>query len=190
MYAVIASGRTKICNTRQELDLFKAIYSYVKYHYVETYAEGVEWIRQNQRDAYDVRVTNFGSSTNTGGFITIEYFITGTVILYNLDTSKFGRTYIIPDDDLVKVDNRPNLIKVKVCNTILDDMIIAHHVIAINRILRIIGEYADVNIVVPDISVYVAMTSYQGKDSTITCIREMLSRRIGGISFTVREYGS
>lgn len=178
MFVAIGSGKTRFCETQSELRQFQSIYPYVKYHYCKTKEEGLVWLRQNQRKIYDTRVTHFGSSVPQGGFIDIEYFIDGKNIYYNLHLKHFGKTRILPDPDSgVLVDNRENIIKVKVLNTILNDYVIVHHGIAIQRVLRILGDFVDVNIHVPDMSVYIAFTSYTGADATIRRIQEFLNRR-------------
>lgn len=189
MYAAIGSGKTKICNTMAELNQFKTIYPYVKSKFVMTEQEGLEWIRRNQRELYNSRVKHFGSATPQGGYISIEYFIDGKNLYYNLRLSEFGKTRILPDpENGLLVDNRKDLIKVKILNTPLDNMIIAHHCIAVQRILNVIGEYADVDVLVPDMSVYIAFTTYNGKDATIKRIQRSIRTRLGGVSFTVKEY--
>ena len=189
MFVAIGSGRTKICETQNELRQFKAIYPYVKWHYCETMEEALNWIRSNQRSVYSRRVTHFGSTEPQGGYIDIEYFIDGKNIYYNLYLKSFGKTRILPDiENSILVDNRESMIKVKVLNTVLNNMVIMHHGIAMQRILRILGEYVDVNFLVPDMSVYIAFTSYNGKDIAIKRIQEFIKTRVGGVSFTVKEY--
>lgn len=189
MFVAIGSGKTKFCETISELKQFQSIYPYVKYHYCKTKEEGLLWLRQNQRKIYDTRVTHFGSSVPQGGYIDIEYFIDGKNIYYNLYLAHFGKTRVLPDpDNGILADNRERMIKVKVLNTILNDAVIVHHGIAIQRILRILGDYVDVNIIVPDMSIYIAFTSYSGKDLAIRRIQEFLKRRVGGVSFTVKSY--
>lgn len=187
MYVAIGSGKTKILETKQELQQFQAVYPYVKWHYCLTKEEALNFIRQNQRKIYDTRVKHFGSATPQGGFIGIEYFIDGKNLYYNLNLKSFGKTRVMPDpDNGILVDNRESLIKVKILNTRLDNMVIMHHGIAIQRILRLLGEFVDVDITVPDMSIYIAFTSYNGRDTAIKRVQEFLKSRVGGVSFTVK----
>lgn len=188
MWAFIASGKTTICKTQSELQKLTMIYPYAKHKYFEFEGQALGWIRQNQRGVYGTRVKQFGG-TATSGFIQIEYYIDGENIYYNLGLSKFGRTRVLPDDkEGILVDNRTELIKVKVVNTILNNMLIAHHCIAIQRILNILGEFVDVDFILPDMSIYIALTNYRGKDVTIKRIQDYISNRMGGVSYTVKDY--
>lgn len=183
MYAVVASGVVRVVQTAEDVNILRAIYPYAKSHYAKTYEEAQQWIAMNSRRKYDTRVTKYGS-TAWNRFIQITYYIADG-IFYNLDLTKFGRTRVDMQEGIL-VDNRPNLIKVKVLNTNLDDMIIQHHAIAIKRILSIIGEYCDVDIVVPDMSVYIALTDYSGRDRILRSVQSQIKERLGGVSFTVR----
>jgi hypothetical protein len=60
-------------------------------------------------------------------------------------------------------------------------------VIAIRRILIILGTIIDVDVIVPDISVYLAATKYTGRNYMIKGLQKDIADRIGGVSFTVRE---
>lgn len=187
MYAIIASGKTTICNSQSDLQKIITIYPYAKYKFVENESQALEWIRQNQRGMYGTRVSQFGGTCQSG-FIQVEYFIDGENLYYNIDLRKFGRSKVLPDEEAgILVDNREQYIKIKVINTVLNNMLISHHCIAIQRLLYIVGEFVDVDFIVPDMSVYIALTSYKGKDSTIKRIQDYIGNRVGGVSFTVKE---
>ena len=59
--------------------------------------------------------------------------------------------------------------------------------VAVRRILKILGEYADVDIIVPDISIYLAATKYTGKNYMVRGLQQDIQNRLGAVSFTVRE---
>lgn len=184
MYAVIASGVVRVVGTAEEVNILRAIYPYAKTHYAKTMEEAQQWIAMNSRRKYDTRVQKYGS-TAWSRFIQITYFIADGSIFYNLDLTKFGRTRIDFEEGIL-VDNRPNFIKVKVLNTQLDNMLIQHHAIAVKRILTILGNYCDVDIVVPDMSVYIALTDYSGRDRILKSVKALIKERLGGVSFTVQ----
>ena len=183
MYAVIASGVVRIVGTPEEVNILRAIYPYAKSHYAKTMEEAQQWIAMNSRRRYDTKVQKYGT-TSWNRFIQIVYFISDNAIFYNLDLTKFGRTRVDLQDGIV-VDNRPNLIKVKVLNTYLDSDLIQHHAIAVKRILTLLGDYCDVDIVVPDMSVYIALTDYSGRDRILKSVQSLIKERLGGVSFTV-----
>lgn len=183
MYAVIASGIVRIVGTAEEVNILSAIYPYAKIHYAKTMDEAQQWILENSRKKYNTRVQKYGNTAWTR-YIQIKYYISNNSIFYNLDIRKFGRTRI-PLQDGILVDNRSNFIKVKVLNTYLNNMLIQHHALAIKRILTLLGDYCDVDIIVPDMSIYIAMTDYSGKDRILKSVSMQIKKRLGGVSFTV-----
>lgn len=185
MYAIAASGKTCIVETQTELNKNLAIYPYAKWHYCKERDEALQWLRINQRGLFGVRPYMFGSTTDSGVLL-VKYFITEGKILYNIDTTKIGYIRVIPNpDDGILVDNRSNMIKVKVVGTNLNNDIISHHCIAIRRILTILGEYCDVCFTLPDMSVYIALTKYSGSDALIRKTQDFILQRLGGVSYTV-----
>ena len=113
----------------------------------------------------------------------MSYILADKKIYANVDTSKLG--YLKLSTDQVSVDNRSDLIRFIIPDIELDSRLITHHCIAIVRILDIIGEVVDVNIEVPSISIYLAAKSYTGKNYLINALKDILQKRMGGVSFTV-----
>lgn len=185
MYAIIANGIQAVCKTQRELDTIIAVYPYPKFVKCHTESEAYEWIRQHSRNMNLYRYKNYGN-TATLGYASMEYYIADDCIFCNIDTKLVGFLKIMTTDKDVKVMSKQDLIKVKVCNIVLEDNKIAHHAIAIRRLLKVIGIYIDVNIVVPDMSVYLAATKYKGNDYRIKGLQKDISQRIGGISFSVK----
>lgn len=188
MWAFIGSGKISICKSQVELNKLIAIYPYAKYQYCETESDCLIWFRRHQRGAYSTRPYKFGNIASKG-YITVEYFIDGKNLYYNLDISKYGRILVVPDaDEGIIVDNRKELIKVKVENVILNDSLITHHLIAIQRLMYILGDYCDLEYILPDMSIYLALTAYSGKDATIRRIQDFIKNRLGGVAYTVKDY--
>lgn len=185
MFAVVANGIQRICKTQRQLDFIIAVYPYAKFQKCKDEDEAREWLRRNTRKYNSLRHVKYGN-TSTTGYAQIEYFIADDNIYYNIYTSKVG--YIrIQADESTKVDSRYDLLKVKICNVKLDDSLINHHVIAIRRILRLLGDFIDVDIIVPDISVFLALTKYSGKNYIIRGAQKEIATRLGGVSLTIKE---
>lgn len=185
MFAVVANGFQTIVSTTQQLDTILALFPYPKFQKVKDEVEGREWIRANSRLSYKKCITNYGGSSNHG-YVEVEYFIHDGSVFYNVITKKIGFLRLSAQDD-VFMDSRPELIKVKIPNVNLDDLLIAHHVIAISRMLKMIGPYVDVVFDVPDMSVFLAMTKYTGNNYVIKRTREQVDKRLGEVSYTVVE---
>lgn len=185
MYAVVASGLQKICKTQRELDTILALYPYPKFQVVRDEAEGREWLRRHTRILNDFAFDRYGTTARFG-YARIRYSIEQGRVIYSIDTHKVGFIKVHSSAN-VAVDARPDTLRVVVSALSLDDNLIAHHVIAIRRILRVLGEYVDVDIVVPDFSVYLALTKYNGKDYIIRGAQRDIQNRLGGVSITLES---
>lgn len=185
MFAVVANGIQCICKTQQKLDYILAVYPYPKFRKCRDEAEAKEWIRRNQRSINKIEFQNYGETATTG-YATVEYFIANDNIYYNIYTKHVGFIKVQSAPD-TKVDCRQDLVKVKICNVKLDPKSINHNVIAVKRILTLLGEYIDVNIVVPDISIYLALTKYTGRNYILRGTQNDIRQRLGGVSITIKE---
>lgn len=185
MFAIVANGFQGILTTKKELDLVLGIYPYPKFAKVKTREEGLEFLRRHSRKI-SYRYKEYGD-TFKRGFVTLEYFIDNNTIFANVYTDKIGKVFINNTDDSTILDVRPDFIKIKISNVVLNDLLIRHHVIAIRRLLNILGPIVSVCLVVPDISIYLALTSYKGKDAVIMSAQRAIEKRIGGMSYTIKE---
>ena len=164
-----------------------SIYPYPKFQKCFSEEEAREWLREHSRVITSEDRELYGNVVCCG-YARVEYFIHGGITYYNVYTKRVGYLRIDPTEH-ISVDNRRELIKIKVKDTVLDDYIIQHHIIAINRILKLIGDFVDVDVVVPDLSIYLAAVKYTGKDYSIRSLQRIISNRLGGFSVTVREKG-
>lgn len=186
MFAFVANGKTAICKTQRQLDILIALYPYPKFALCKTEGEALEWIRRNARGIHTTSISKYGN-TSVWGYVNVEYFITEAGILYNIKTDKVGNIRIAKDDG-IKIAIKGNLIKLKVTDTLLDDSLINHHLIAVQRILNLLGEYIDVNLELPDMSVYLALTYYKGSNYIIRNAQKLIEERLGAVSYSVKEY--
>lgn len=185
MFAVVANGIATVCKTQRMLDYIMAVYPYPKFKKCDTHEEAVKWLSENSRDFMDIAHKHYGETANSG-YVRIEYFIAGNNIYYNVYTDKVG--YIkVPQADGVLVESRPELLKIKVINVKLNNANIMHHTIAIRRILKLLGDFVDVDILVPDISIFLALTKYTGKNYAIRGVQDDINRRLGAVSITVKN---
>lgn len=186
MYALVANGIQTVVRSQEQLDLLISIYPYPKFRKCRTESDAREWIRQNSRADYGTEHRHYGDPAVTG-YAEIEYFIADNTIYCNINTRKCGFIKIRTKDLNVKLDQRREFIKMKIENVVLNDDNISHHMIAIQRILIILGPYVDVDITVPDISVFLAATRYKGNNYILQDAQEAINSRLGAVSFTIRE---
>lgn len=185
MYAFVANGIQTICYTQRQLDALLAIYPYPKFTVVRSEEEGRSWLRRHTRGITEVSHEKYGDTAKSG-YASVSYEILDDSVDYKIDTSKIG--YLrIQSTPGVSVDSRVDKLHIVVDNLKLRDDIIQHHVIAIRRVLKLLGEFIDVDIRVPDISIYLALMKYNGKDYTLRSTQRELASRMGAVSVTVEN---
>jgi hypothetical protein len=91
----------------------------------------------------------------------------------------------LSDDALVEY--KGNKIFVKIPNIYLSDELLSGHMSAIHNLLNLIGEFIDVNIVIPNYAVFYALTSYdKGNNRVVQLTRDAISKRLCKVAFTLK----
>lgn len=184
MYAIVANGMCAVCKNKEQLDVLAAIYPYPKFALVSSVEEGRDWIRHHNRKRNNYEFDHYGN-TFSSGYVDVKYSITENGIEYYIDTTSCG--YIkLQDNKDAAVEFGYEHMRVLVTNTKLKDDLILHHVIAIRRILFILGPIVDVNVQIPDVSIYLALMKYTGSNFTIKAAQREINNRIGGFSISIK----
>lgn len=186
MYVLIANGYKGIVESKETLDILSSIYPYPKFRKVKTKEDAIKFLNRYNRRDYGVQFNNYGTTDSNYCYAFIKYVIDNSDLYVSIDTSKIGFIRINNKNKKdVVVDNRPTMIRFKISNINLKDELISDHCIAIYTILDILGEYVDVNIEIPDISVYLALYKYVGESYVIKNTQEIIKERLGGVSVTI-----
>ena len=185
MFAFISNEYRTIVKTTARLELLLSIYSYPKFVKVKTEDEAKEFFRQQDRAFIKRGALHYGGKDKCS-YMRVEYFIADNNIYCNIDTSNFGfvRLGTLPSN--VSQEATYDLLRVKIKNVILNDDLIPHHCLAINNILTLFDDYVNIEIVVPDVSVFLACTKYGGKDTTINRVKNFINSRPGEVYFTIK----
>lgn len=188
MYVFIANGYKGIIESKQTVDIMSAIYPYPKYRKVKDYESALKFLNKFNRADYGSDFKVYGDTDKNIGYANISYIIDKDDLYVNIDTTKVG--FIRVQQDRLSdttVDNRPTMIKIKISDIYLNDDLISDHCVAISNILELLGGYVDVNINIPDISIYLALTKYTGDNYIINNCQEIIKNRLGGFSVTIKE---
>jgi hypothetical protein len=181
MYAVVAPGLKGIYDNPRSIDKITALYPYAKYRKFRTEEECWKFLNMYENNHSIDEVYNYGS-TFPQHFITMEYFIRSS-LYYNYRTDKVGYVRIVSQDAIV--ENCAGLIKARVDNVVADNNLISGHMIAIFHGLKTIGSWLDVNIIVPDHSIFYAINSYTGNNRVIERVRRHIKERQGEVALTL-----
>lgn len=185
MYAFVSNEYKAVVKTQRQLDFLIGIYTYPQFRKVNNITEAKKFFNMCNRVFMRTGLNKYGRGSDIG-FIKIEYFIDGKNIYVNVGTKNFGFIKLSDLPANVKQDSSYDLLKLKICNVILDDSLIAHHCLAIINILSLFDSYINVELIVPDISVYLACTKYSGKNYAIKRAQGCLSDRMGSVFYTMK----
>lgn len=184
MYAVVAPGFNSVYINWKDVTRAKALYPYIKWHKCKTEEEAREFIKRNSTHHVVKQLYNYGE-TLQDLYINAKYRIGPDCIYYVFNTKRVGRIRL--DAKGVIVEYKGDEIRVKMPDIYLSDESIAGHMSAIYNMLMILGEYVDVNIEIPNYSVFYALTSYsRGSVRAISTTRNLISNRLCKVAFTMK----
>lgn len=188
MYAFVSNEYSAIVCTATQLDFLQSVFSYPKFIKVNSVEEAQRFFAENDRSF----IKNASSIKRYGkrdkvGYITVKYFISDNSIFCNVDTRHFGFIKLRKVPKNVAMESSYSFMKLKFKNINLDDELIAHHCLAISNILRLYPETINIELILPDISVYLAITKYSGKNFSIRNLQSMINSRLGRIYYSIGE---
>lgn len=186
-YAYVGPGIIHVCNNFSTIDKLAAIFPYSKFRKCKTEDDAWEFIARFGKRPELKNVVRYGDTFNTH-FVTVEYMIAKDSVYYNVKTSQLGYIRLESSDENFVIENRTELIKVKLKNIFLNKDLVSAHAIAIYHIVRLLGNYVDVEIKVPDHSIFYMLTSYNGTKTSITKVRKFLASRKGKVSVTLLNW--
>ena len=184
MWAFVSNEYQGIVKTKDTLKIYCLIYSYPSYKRVPDEKAGYEYIASKKRSFYHGLSKNM-SWVKDSGHIRMEYFIQDNSVYANLYTDKFGYVYLSNKRRNMKQTVSFDLIKVKLENMMLKDNSIQSHCYAIMSILNLFSGFINVVIVVPDLSVFLALTQYTGKNKSVRMVQEELKCREGKVALVL-----
>lgn len=184
MYAVVAPGISGIYYDWKQVERVHALYPFAKWSKCYNEQEAREFIKRNTSKHVVKQLYNYGD-TLKDLYVDAKYRIGKDCLYIVYDTSRVGLLRINRDDLIIEYKGYKIYIKVE--NTFLSDTTIASHMSAIHTILNIIGPYVDVNITLPNFSIFYALTSYKGKRSrSISLTQELIDRRLCKVAYTLK----
>ena len=187
MYAIVWNGGSKIVKTKSELDGLIRLYAYPKFQKVANELEALKWFRENERKEYPDEFIIYGT-TAINSYVTLEFFFNNNNIYANLFYNHLGQFRISCSDfNNVSVSYRGDKMLIVVENVVYDKDNPAHYVIALYQLLNIIGDTVDVNVIVPDESIFLTLTGYKGTNKIVKKYLSLLDDRMFGLSYTVKQ---
>lgn len=188
MYAVVAPGLSTIYTNWNDVERIKKLYPYPKWKKVYSEADAKEWLRRNTYGTGLRTVTKYGSTIDDL-YINVQYKIFPDCLAIVYDTSRVGNVRLPSTRNIVAYNG--DKISVKVPNIFLSNESISGHMSAIYNILNLIGDIMDVNIELPNYSIFYSLTGYsKGNQRAIATVQDLIRNRQGAVSYTmkIKEY--
>lgn len=160
---------------------------YPKFRSFDTEEKAIEFVQRNKRNSNIKSLNNYGN-VFTNVHARLEYYIEEDTIYANLRTKGMYNIRIPTKDKNILLEYRNNLIKIQIKDIYLNDKLISAHITALYNLLKLIGDLIDINIVVPDNSIYYAITAYTGNNILINRLQSLIKNRFGEVALTVKEW--
>lgn len=182
-YGLVAPGYKTITTDYQMVERAKVFYPYLKWRKFTTSEAALEFISRNYTDKRVKMIRNYGDTFNDL-YISAKYTIANNSVYYELDTRRVGNFRIIAPSALVEY--RAGRVYIKMENAYLDPNSISGNMSAIFHLLDIVGECIDVNLMLPNFSIYYALTQYKrGNIRPIRLVQDKIASRLCKVAFTL-----
>lgn len=183
-YAIVAPGVSGVYDNYQYIKRIKTLYPYCKFRTVVDEEAGWEFVRRYRNLHKFVQLYKYGNTFKTM-CVCMEYFIYNNSVYYNFRTEKVGNIKLCKEG--ANIDHRYGLIMVELPNMKLNKDTILGNLIAIFHGLDLLGDFLDVDITIPNHSVFYSLMTYSGSDRRILRVREKIENRLGNISLTLLD---
>lgn len=183
-YALTGHGISGVYFNWKEVEELASIFPYCRYRKFKTEEECWEFVYRYRSSKVSLSMTKYGNTFDSI-FVRMSYTMSADRMYFNYNTEKFGRIrFDVEPKQIIQYTAKYILVQ-EPSSILLDRQTILSHLEVINRGVEILGELVDVDIVVPDHSIYYALTTYSGNDETINTLKNKLHNRVAEVSFTL-----
>ena len=186
-YGFHNKGISLVTDNYSEIDLLQTLLPYSSYRKFYTHEEAYSFVSNKEVEDFEITMNTYGDVFDNL-HVTVTYFITDEGLYFNIDTSKLGDVRFTSTSSDVVIENSFDNTRVYISSLKLDDDRISSHAIAIYKILQVIGDLLDVNIVVPNHSIYYMLTAYTGTKITISRLLRLIEQRSGNVAVTLNKW--
>lgn len=186
-YGVVAPTIHTVYREYTEVKRIITLYPYAKVRSFRTETEAWNFVRRNLNNYELLKLTKYGDTFDEM-FVRMEYFIGKDSLFYNYDTSKLGSAIRIVNSKAI-IEQTVNSAVVEIPGLSVNPNLIYGHIIAIYHGLDVIGDFVDVDVVVPDHSIFYALNSYTGNNRVLNRVLTRIKSRLGHLSISLPEFG-
>ena len=185
-YAITGPGISCVTQSWPRVHEIAQMFPYCKYRKFDNEQACWDFVKRYSRKSSSLGMTRYGD-TFKDLYVSMRYIIRPDRLYFTYNTKKFGNIRL-EDMDNSLVEYRGSVIMVEEPPTsVFNNSTIVSHLKAINRGIEIIGEFIDIDVTVPDHSIYYAITVYSGQNKELQDLRDRIQGRLAEVSFTLRD---
>lgn len=188
-YGFVGGPLRTVFSDYKHVEKSALIYPYSSYRKFRE--EGAAWIwvasQPYRRMSIPPSIRRYGNLFNSH-YLTVQYFIGDNSVMANISTKKLGNVKLYSEDPNVVIQNRTFRSEVEIKGLQLNPELITSHLIAIAAVLELVGAFVDVEVILPNHSIFFALTKYTGNKKSIIRLVEKIKRRQGEVAWTLEDY--
>lgn len=185
-YGYVGPDIKTVFDSFKPIERLKIIYPYSSFRKFKYESDAWEWVRCKHTKKAITSVNKYGNIFKLH-CVDVDYIITEEYTYYNIHTDRLGYVHIDNDNPDILVNNCVDNIMVRIKISLNNDLILSH-LVAIYQILELLGPFIDVNLILPNHSIFYALTSYTGKQRRITKVLKYIENRKGNVAYTLKCY--
>lgn len=189
-YGFVSPGVKIITTDFEEIRGLINIVQYPKFKKFRTKAEAIKFVMENTMEFQTKSLIKYGECFEKM-YITAEYFIRENNVYYNLYTNALGNVDLAETefDKFMLKEKRNGIVMLKMIDMNLNENLISSHVMVITNLLKIVGSLVDIELIIPNHSIYYLLKSYTGSYRPYVKLREYIDSRKGRLCVTMLNWG-
>lgn len=186
-YGYVGPDLKTVFPSFKPIERLRILYPYSAYKKFDSEGAAWDWVQKRGSRKLFSNVRKYGDIFDHH-YVTVEYFIQPDCVCYNIKTKDIGYIKVVSQDPDVSIENRTDVIKVRIRGLELNNDLIISHMIAIYQVLNLLGTFVDVELCVPDHSIFYALTRYTGSDRRLNKVLKYMKERKGNFAVTMKNY--
>ena len=183
-YGIVGPGVTGVYSNWHTIEDIAACIPYCSYRKFYTKEQAWEFVKTHKRKNNSLSMHKYGDTFDEP-YLTMSYLMWHDFAYFTYNIEHFGRIQLeTPNDVLVRYGAKVITAKVSMKHNLKQNLI-AHHLEVIAYGVGLLGDIIDVDIIVPNHSIYYALTIYTGENEEIINYRNKLKSRMGEFSITL-----
>lgn len=181
-YGIAGPGVNAVFTSWKQVADITAVVPYCSYRKFYTEEEAWNFVKSHSLKEYTGYLHKYGDTFDTP-YLTLKYIIYNNVAYYTVNTKHFGNIRMDVADALVQY--RANLILIRKQFDSINENLIRDNMKVICSGVKLFADFIDIDVIVPDHSVFYAFYGYNGEDVEINSYKEYISNRIARVSFSM-----